>query len=369
VRAYVQKAPDLILPLTTLTLLVIGLLMVHSASTVLTLESHHDAFFYVKRQLMWAAIGVVSMIAMSRVDYRLLERYARVILLACLVFLGLVLIPHVGQVRGGSRAWLGIGTFGIQPSEFAKFGLIIFLSWFLSREPDRLLSFRRGLLPVFGVMGLVIGLIMLEPDLGQSAVIGGATLLMVIVAGARKRHLLSLVAIGALGFAGLVVAAPYRLARLLAFMDPWKYPDTIGYHIIMSLIALGRGALLGTGLGGSTQKFLYLPEPQTDFVFAILTEELGLLGALATLMLFLILLWRGMRAAMRVPDRFGSYLAAGLTSVIAVQVCINVGVVSGALPVTGITLPFISYGGSSLMLMLTAIGVLMSISRRADHLR
>ncbi|MCY0874838.1 MAG: stage V sporulation protein E [Firmicutes bacterium] len=366
-RAYTQKSPDFLIPLVTITLLAIGILMVHSASTVLSAEKLHDAFFYVKRQAMWAGIGLILMVVVSRIDYRLFERYARLIMLMCLIFLSLVLIPHVGQVRGGSRAWLGIGTFGIQPSEFAKFGLIIFFSWLLSREPDRMLSFRKGLLPTLGVMAFVVGLIMLEPDLGQSAVIAGATMIMVIVAGARVRHLLSLVAIGALAFVGLVITAPYRLERILAFMDPWKYPDTIGYHIIMSLIALGRGSLLGTGLGGSTQKFLYLPEPQTDFVFAILTEELGLIGAAFTILLFMTLLWRGMRTALRAPDRFGAYLAAGLTGVIAVQVVINIGVVSGAMPVTGITLPFISYGGSSLTLMLTAIGILMSISRRAEH--
>lgn len=365
-RAYTHKSPDLLIALITITLLIIGVLMVHSASTVLSKELLGDSLFYVKRQLLWAAIGLVLMVVMSRVDYRIFERYARLIMLLCLVFLGLVLIPHVGTVRGGSRAWLGIGTFGIQPSEFAKFGLIIFLSWVLSRDPDRMLSFRKGLLPPLFMMAIVVGLIMMEPDLGQSAVIAGATMIMVVVAGARVRHLLALMAVGLVAFAGLVATAPYRLERILAFMDPWKYPTTIGYHIIMSLIALGRGALLGTGLGGSTQKFLYLPEPQTDFIFAILTEELGLIGATFTIVLFILLLWRGMRAAMRAPDRFGSYLAAGLTGVIAVQVFINIGVVSGAMPVTGITLPFISYGGSSLTLMLTAVGVILSISRRAD---
>ncbi len=361
------KRVDLWIPITTISLLVIGIFMVHSASTVLSLQRFHDSFYYVKRQLLWAGLGTALMVLMSRVDYRVFERYARLILLICIIFLALVLIPHIGQVRGGSRAWLGIGTFGIQPSEFAKFGLIIFLSWLFSRFPDRMLSFRQGFLPPLLVMGIVVGLIMLEPDLGQSAVVGGATMIMVFVAGARIRHLLYLVFAGLAGFAVMIVMAPYRLERVVSFLDPWKYPDTIGYHIIMSLIALGRGAILGVGLGHSTQKFSYLPEPQTDFIFAILTEELGMIGAVFVLFLFAIVIWRGLHAAMRAQDRFGMYLAAGLTGIIAVQVCINVGVVTALLPVTGITLPFISYGGSSLTLMLTAVGILMSISSHADY--
>ncbi len=361
-----HKSADVIIPISAILLLLIGVVMVHSASTVLSQEHLGDSFYYFKRQVMWAGIGLILMYLTSRADYRLWEKYARQIILLCVVFLALVLIPHVGQVRGGSRAWLGIGTFGIQPSEFAKFGLIIFYSWLLSRSPDRMLSFKSGLGPPLTAMAIVIGLVMLEPDLGQSAVIAGATMIMVFAAGARMRHLFAMAGAGAVAFAALVAVAPYRLQRMTAFLHPWKYPDTIGYHIIMSLIALGRGALLGVGLGGSTQKQLYLPEPQTDFIFAILTEELGLIGATMTIVLFGILVWRGLRAAMRAPDRFGTYLATGLTAVIAVQVVINIGVVIGLLPVTGITLPFISYGGSSLTLMLTAVGILMSISRQAD---
>ena len=360
-----QKAADLLIPLATLCLLVIGVLMVHSASTVLSLERFHDAYFYFKRQVLFAALGLLSMWLMSRLDYHFFQKYSRVIVIVSFLFLGLVLVPHVGQVRGGSRAWLGIGTFGIQPSEFAKFGLLIFFSSWFSQRPDRMLFFSKGLLPPLLVMSAAVLLIMLEPDLGQSAVIAGATMILIFIAGAPMKYLWSLVGAGAIAFAGLIAAAPYRLARVLSFLDPWKYPDTIGYHIIMSMVALGQGALLGSGIGGSTQKHLYLPEPQTDFIFAILAEELGFIGAVATLLLFALLIFRGMRTAWRAPDRFGSYLAAGLVSIIAVQVMINVGVVTGLLPVTGITLPFLSYGGSSLTLMLSAVGIIMNISRQA----
>lgn len=360
-----KKTVDLLIPLATLCLLVIGVIMVHSASTVLSLARYQDAFYYFKRQLLFAVLGLLSMWMMSRLDYHLFKKYSLWIVIFCFLFLGLVLVPHVGQVRGGSRAWLGIGTLGIQPSEFAKFGLVIFFSSWFSQRPDRMLSFSRGLLPPLLVMSSAILLIMLEPDLGQSAVIAGATMIMIFVAGAPMKYLWTLAGAGAFAFAGLIAAAPYRLERVLSFLNPWKYPDTIGYHIIMSLVALGQGALLGSGIGGSTQKHLYLPEPQTDFIFAILAEELGVIGAVATLLLFALLIFRGLRAAWRAPDRFGGYLAAGLTSIIAVQVFINVGVVTGLLPVTGITLPFLSYGGSSLTLMLTAVGILMNISRQA----
>lgn len=363
---HVRQAPDLWIPACTVALLAIGVVMVHSAGTVASTLRYHDAFYHVKRQLLWAGIGLISMLVVSRIDYRLYQRHAKLILGGSVVLLLLVLLPHVGQVRNGSRAWIGLGTFGVQPSEFAKFSLIIFLSWYFTRDPDRIQSFRRGLLPPLAFVGAIAGLIMLEPDLGQTAVLIGSALVLIFVAGARLSHLTALAAAGLLGFAALVAAAPYRLARVISFVDPWKYPDTTGYHVIMSLIALGRGALLGVGIGASTQKQLYLPEPQTDFIFAILTEELGLIGAAVALFLFGTLLWRGLRAALRAPDRFGTYLATGLTAIVGVQVFVNVGVVTGLLPVTGITLPFISYGGSSLTLMLTAMGILMSISRAAQ---
>ncbi len=356
---------DLSLVVVALLLVVIGVTMVHSASTVLSGIRFHDNFFYVKKQLLFASLGTFLMFVLARLDYRKLQRVAGLLFLLSLVFLVLVLVPHIGQVRGGSRAWLGIGAFGLQPSEFAKFSLILYLSAWFARYPMRVQSLIKGFLPPLLITGVTLMLIILEPDLGQSAVIGMTIMVMLYFAGARLRHMGSLVMIGLAAFVGLILMAPYRLSRVVAFLNPWQYPDTIGYHIIMSLIALGRGGLLGVGLFHSTQKFSYLPEPQTDFIFAIITEELGMVGAVFVLVLFLFLLYRGMLIAMRSTDRFGMLLAAGLTTVIAVQVIINVGVVTSLMPVTGITLPFISYGGSSLTLMLCAVGVLLSIARQS----
>lgn len=356
---------DWVIVVVTVVLLCIGLVMVHSASTVLSAQKFNDPFFYAKRQLMWAGLGTISMIWTSQFDYHQWRDWAPKIAIAGFLFLAVVLIPGVGQNRGGSQAWLGIGGFGIQPSEFAKLALLIYLAHYLTDAKDKMDSFVRGFLPPLGMALLAVGLIMLEPDLGQSVVIMGATMILLFTAGARWKHLFALLGLGLAGFGVLVAMAPYRIVRIVAFLDPWKYPLDKGYQIIQSLYALGSGGLVGLGLGNSQQKFLYLPEPQTDFVFAILGEELGFLGGAAVLILFAVLVWRGFRTALYAPDDFGSLLAAGITGMIAVQVLINVGVVTGSIPATGITLPFISFGGSSLTLMLTGVGILLNISKQS----
>lgn len=356
---------DWVLVCITLVLLGIGLVMVHSASSVISAQRFGDAFFYVKRQLLWALLGLGAMAWTANVDYHQWRRWAPHLIVVSFLFLAVVLIPGIGQNRGGSRAWLGIGSFGIQPSEFAKLALILFLAHNLEHNKGRLQSFWRGFLPPLAMALVVVGLIMLEPDLGQSVVIVGTAVLLLFAAGARLRHLGVLAGMGALGFAGLVAMAPYRMMRIVAFLDPWKDPLGKGYQIIQSLYALGSGGLLGLGLGNSHQKYLYLPEPQTDFVFSILGEELGFLGAAAVLALFASLVWRGYRTALYAPDAYGSLLSAGITGMIAVQILINVGVVTGSIPATGITLPFISFGGSSLTLMLTAVGILLNVSKQS----
>jgi cell division protein FtsW len=356
---------DYVVVAVTLVLLCIGLVMVHSASSVLSAQNFGDSFFYVKRQVMWAGLGLGLMFVMANYDYHNLRQWAPKLAIAAFLFLVVVLIPGIGAVRGGSRAWLGIGSFGIQPSEFAKLALIVFLAHYLADAQDKMHSFRKGFLPPLFIALLAVGLIMLEPDLGQSVVIMGTTIILMYIAGAKVRHLGLLGGVGLLGFAGLVAMAPYRVNRIVAFLDPWKHPLAEGYQIIQSLYALGSGGLVGLGLGNSRQKYLYLPEPQTDFIFSILGEELGFLGAATVLALFAVLVWRGIRAAMFAPDEFGSLLAAGITGMIAVQVLINVGVVTGSIPATGITLPFISAGGSSLTLMLTGVGILLNISRQS----
>ncbi|CAG7620811.1 stage V sporulation protein E [Paenibacillus allorhizosphaerae] len=358
-----RSTPDMLLLGSTMMLLVIGIVMVYSASAVLAFREFGDSFYYLKRQALFAVLGVVAMLFTMNVDYWVWKKYAKLALLVCLVLLVAVLIPGIGVVRGGARSWLGIGAFGIQPSEFMKMGMIIFLSKWLSEQQGTITLFKQGLLPPLGLVGLAFGLIMLQPDLGTGAVLVGASLLIIYTAGARLLHLSYLGLVGLVGFVGLIIAAPYRLKRITAFLDPWQDPLGAGYQAIQSLYAIGPGGLVGLGLGMSRQKYSYLPEPQTDFIFSIIAEELGFIGGTFVLILFTLLLWRGMRTAITAPDTFGSLLATGIVGMIAVQVIINIGVVIGMFPVTGITLPLISAGGSSLTLMLTSIGVLLNISR------
>jgi len=360
-----RNAPDIWMIAATLGILAIGVVMVYSASAIAAFHDYGDKFYYVKRQLIFSGIGVAAMFATMNVDYGRWRRWAFPGLLVCFALLLLVLIPGIGVVRGGARSWLGIGSLGIQPSEFMKLAMILFLAKFLSDRQQTLHSFTRGLLPPLAILGLAFGLIMLQPDLGTGAVMIGAALMVIYIAGARVSHLGALGLVGLAGFVGLIAAAPYRLARITAFLDPWKDPLGAGYQSIQSLYAIGPGGLVGLGLGMSRQKYNYLPEPQTDFIFSILAEELGFIGGSLLLLLFLLLIWRGMRTAIAISDPFGSFLAAGIVGIIATQVLMNVGVVIGLLPVTGITLPLVSYGGSSLTLLLTALGILLNLSRYA----
>ncbi|MFP4975665.1 stage V sporulation protein E [Paenibacillus sp. CN-4] len=360
-----RPAPDIWLLIPILCLLTIGMIMVYSAGSVLGFRNYGDPFYFVKRQLLFAGLGLVAMYVTANTDYRVWRKMARPALIVCFILLVIVLIPGIGVVRGGARSWLGISSFGIQPSEFMKLGMILFLANWLGRDDYDISGFMKGLMPPLALIGSAFGLIMLQPDLGTGTVMLGATLMMVFTAGARLKHLALLGLTGVAGFAGLIAAAPYRLKRITAFLDPWSDPLGAGYQIIQSLYAIGPGGLGGLGLGMSRQKYSYVPEPQTDFIFSILAEELGFIGGITVLALFMVLVWRGMRVAMGMPDRFGGYLAVGIVSMVAVQVVINIGVVIGLMPVTGITLPLISYGGSSLTLMLTALGILLNLSRYA----
>ncbi|GGD71014.1 stage V sporulation protein E [Paenibacillus nasutitermitis] len=358
-----RSAPDVWMIVSISCILAIGLVMVYSASAVLAFHEFGDKYYYVKRQSIFAVLGIASMLVTMNADYGIWKKWSRPALFICFGLLVIVLIPGIGVVRGGARSWLGISSLGIQPSEFMKLAMVIFLAKMLSEKQQTVTLFTKGLLPPLGILGAAFALIMLQPDLGTGAVMVGASLLVIYTAGARMAHLASLAMLGVAGFVGLILAAPYRMQRITAFMDPWADPLGAGYQIIQSLYAIGPGGLVGLGLGMSRQKFNYLPEPQTDFIFSIVSEELGFIGGGAIILLFAILLWRGMRTAISAPDTFGSLLAVGIVGIVAVQVFINIGVVIGMLPVTGITLPLVSYGGSSLTLLLTALGILLNISR------
>ncbi|MBO9130264.1 stage V sporulation protein E [Bacillus sp. 165] len=362
-----KSTPDLILVTVTLLLLAVGMIMVYSASAVWASYKFDDSFFFAKRQLLFAGLGVVAMFFIMNIDYWVWRTYSKVILLICFLLLILVLIPGIGMVRGGARSWIGVGAFSIQPSEFMKIAMIIFLAKFLSENQKKITSFKKGLLPSLGLVFLAFGMIMAQPDLGTGTVMVGTCIVMIFVAGARIMHFAVMGMLGVAGFVGLIASAPYRIKRITSYLDPWSDPLGTGFQIIQSLYAIGPGGLFGLGLGQSRQKFFYLPEPQTDFIFAILSEELGFIGGSFVLLLFSLLLWRGIRVALGAPDLYGTFLAVGVIAMIAIQVMINVGVVTGLMPVTGITLPFLSYGGSSLTLMLMSVGILLNISRHSRY--
>ncbi|WP_407638493.1 stage V sporulation protein E [Bacillus alveayuensis] len=362
-----KSTPDILLIIITFSLLAIGLIMVYSASAVWAEYKFHDSFFFAKRQLLFAAVGIIAMFFIMNIDYWTWRTWAKVLLIVCFILLVLVLIPGIGMVRNGSRSWIGVGAFSIQPSEFMKLAMIAFLAKFLSENQKKITSFKQGLFPVLMLVFAAFGMIMLQPDLGTGTVMVGTCIAMIFVAGARISHFVGLGLLGLAGFAALVLSAPYRIKRITSFLNPWEDPLGSGFQMIQSLYAIGPGGLFGLGLGQSRQKFFYLPEPQTDFIFAILAEELGFIGGSLVLLLFSLLLWRGVRIALGAPDLYGSFLAIGIISMIAIQVMINIGVVTGLMPVTGITLPFLSYGGSSLTLMLMAVGVLLNISRYSRY--
>ncbi|HEY2420519.1 MAG TPA: stage V sporulation protein E [Neobacillus sp.] len=359
--------PDFILMIVTFTLLAIGLIMVYSASAVWAEDKFHDSFFFAKRQTLFAVVGIAAMFFIMNINYWTWRTWAKTILIVCFVLLVLVLIPGIGNERNGSRSWIGVGAFSIQPSEFMKLAMIAFLAKYLSERQKLITSFKKGLVPSLGLAFIAFAMIMLQPDLGTGTVMIGTCVVMIFIAGARISHFVFLGLLGAAGFIGLIASAPYRMERITSFLDPWQDPLGSGFQIIQSLYAIGPGGLFGLGLGESRQKFFYLPEPQTDFIFAILSEELGFIGGSFILLLFSLLLWRGIRIALGAPDLFGSFLAVGIIAMVAIQVMINIGVVTGLMPVTGITLPFLSYGGSSLTLMLMAIGVLLNISRYSRY--
>ncbi len=359
-----RRAPDLILLFTVVILVAFGVLMVLSSSSYSARVRFGDSFYYFKRQAVWAMGGLLLMLFLQqRIDYWIYRRYARICIFIALALLALSLIPGIGIEARGSQRSILLGPISVSPAELVKLCLVVYLAHSFCRVPEKLRRFFAGVMPHLAVVALVVGMVMLQPDLGTAVTIGGTVLIMLYIAGARPGHLLGLVLLGVPVVHRLIESEPYRQRRFYAFLDPWSDPLGSGFHIIQSLYALGSGRVFGVGLGASHQKFLYLPEQHTDFIFAIVGEELGLVGCTALLLLFCILAWRGFRIAACAPDSFSGLLAAGITVMILLQVMINIGVVTSVFPVTGIPLPFISYGGSSLLVTMGAIGILLNISR------
>lgn len=362
-HSYVGAAPDTLLFASVAALIGIGLVMVFSASSAQALADHGDVAYYAKHQFVWLLVGIVCAFIAYRIDYHILKPIAPYLLV--LSFLGLiaVLVPHVGLAAGGARRWIGSGPISFQPSEFAKLGLVIYLAALLSVRGEHITSLARGVVPLcFLVFGMAM-LVMMEPDLGTASLLVMAAFAMLFAAGARIPHLVAVLLVTLPPAALSVLTSPYRRARFMAFMDPLKDPHNHGFHIVQSLYALGSGGLFGVGLGASRAKFFYLPEQYTDFIFSVIGEELGLIGTIGVVVLFAIVAHRAIRIAVAAPDRFGFFLVIGCVSTILVQAFVNIGVVTSSWPVTGVPLPFISFGGSSLIVSLIAVALIANVGR------
>ncbi|MBF0229968.1 MAG: putative lipid II flippase FtsW [Desulfamplus sp.] len=336
--------------------------MVHSASASISITEHGTALYYVKKQFIFCAMGILIMFMASLTPYKLLNSLAYFILFLAIVFLLAVQIKGLGIKAGGAYRWLNLGGFTFQPSEFAKLALIIFLAYSLSKKQERISYFLVGFLPHVFVLGLLAMLILIQPDLGTVVIMGAISWIMMFVAGVRLTHLLCPAPLLAPMIYFLVYKVEYRMERIFAFLNPWADPLNTGYQITHSLKAFGSGGLFGKGMGMGIQKLHYLPEPHTDFILSIIGEELGLVGVLGILILYAIVIVKGIRIARESDTLFGTFLATGITASLALQVSINTGVTMGLLPTKGLTLPFLSYGGTSLLMNMAGMGILMSIA-------
>ncbi|MEW6672896.1 MAG: putative lipid II flippase FtsW [Thermodesulfobacteriota bacterium] len=352
---------DIMLLFPVLLLVGIGIVMVYSASSALALKKFGSEYFFLKKQAIFAVGGIVALVVYKHIPYRWYRMLAYPILLLALGFLIAIPIPGLGSSAGGAARWLRFGAVSFQPSEFARFAMVVFMAYSMSKKRDRIKDFYIGFLPHVLVLSTFTVLIFLQPDFGSVVILSALTWIMLFVGGARLLHLASslLLVLPVLYF--FMIHAEYRLKRIMSFLDPWQYPTEEGYQIIHSLMAFGTGGIWGAGIGKGYQKLFYLPEPHTDFIFSVIGEELGLVGIFLILGLYTLIVWRGISIARNTGDLFGSFVALGLTTAMALQVLINMGVCLGLLPTKGLTLPFLSYGGTSLLINMASIGILMNI--------
>lgn len=353
---------DYILFYTLILLVAIGAIMIYSASSYRAANELQDSMAYLKKQLVFVGIGSVSVIFFINWDYHKFKKGKLIAFLMVVTIILLLLVFLFPPINGAQR-WIQLGPLSLQPSEMAKYVVVIYLAKSLDKKGDEIKSFWRGVFPTLLVAGIFAGLVLAEKNLSITSVIMFVAFILITISGARKRHLITLGGIGLMAGTSLILMAPYRLKRLLSFLDPWADPRGDGYQLIQSLLALGSGGFLGLGFGMSRQKAYYLPEPHNDFIFSVIGEETGFLGCIIVISLFAILIWRGVIISIKCKDNFGTLLAMGITSVIAIQAIINLAVVTGTMPVTGVPLPFISYGGSSLLFNMTAMGILLNVSR------
>jgi cell division protein FtsW len=356
---------DKLLFLATLLLVLASVVMVYSASAVIALERFHRPYLFLVKQAMWSALGLALLGVVMRVDYRTWKQPVLIWSALATVGLALVAVLFMGRING-TRRWFGVGGFGIQPSELAKLAAIFFTAALLERRMHRINDVKYALAPIGLVVLAFFALIVLEPDFGTSMSLLAIAAVMVFSAGLSYTYVVGAVLCALPAIALLVMGTTYRRQRVLTFLDPWRDPLGAGFQIIQSLIAVGTGGVTGKGLMNGVQKLFYLPEPHTDFIYSVIAEELGLIGATAVLICFGVITWRGLRVSMRAPDGFGAFLALGLTTMVAVQAFFNISVVLGLLPTKGIPLPFVSNGGSSLLINLVGMGILLNVSQHAS---
>ncbi len=355
---------DFVLILLTLGLVIFGIIMVFSASYYWSIDKTGSPYHFLIRDIFWAVSGFALLLFASVFDYHKYERFAPWLLAASFILLALVLTPLGREVNGATR-WIGIGPITLMPGEIAKPCAILFTSWFLSVKPGRILSLTQGVLPLLAIAVAYGAIIMMQPNMSTAMTVIFIIFAIMFVAGLNYRYLIVAFGLAGAGIFGLIFSDPdgYRLKRFTSFTDPFKDALGDGYQVVQSLLALGSGGILGLGLGKSVQKNLYLPEPQNDFILAIIGEELGYAGMICLILVYMLLVWRGIRVAMEAPDKFGMLLATGITAMIAIQVMLNIAVVTSSMPATGVTLPFISYGGNALWIFMFSMGVLLNISR------
>jgi len=340
------------------------MVMVYSSSAIYAYERFGDSAYFLKRHMLFLLLGVIVACAVMTIDYQKIAPHAKLIYMLCLLGLALTLVPKIGFQAGGARRWIAIAGFKFQPAEIAKIGLIIYLADFFSRRKERVKNFFFGFLPPTFIILATCGIVLLQPDLGNAIVIALVGLIIYFASGINFNHILASCLAALPVFYFLIFSVEYRRRRMMAFLNPWLDPKGAGFQIIQSFLALGAGGLLGVGLGKSQQKLFYLPASHTDFIFSIIGEELGLLGALFVVALFIIFIWQGAKLSLKASDLFGKLLSLAIVSKIGLEAIINIGVTAGALPAKGLPLPFISYGGTALIVNMASVGLLLNIARR-----
>ena len=359
-----KKSPDYCLFAVVIILLSIGTCMIFSSSFIMADKWYGDSYYFLKKQIIYAIIALIVLLLSINIDYHFYKKVSIPLLIISIILLSAVFIPGVGRSAGGAVRWVKFGILSFQPSEIAKFALILYMSESMTRKGmNDLKTFAKGILPSLIVIGVIFVLILKEPDFSTALIILGISFVMLFIGGTKIIQLFTLMAAAIPMGALILLREEYRKVRMLAFLDPWKDPLDSGFHVIQSLVALGSGGITGVGLAESRQKYFYLPDQHTDFIFSIIGEELGFIGTVFIVVLFALLLWRGYRIAVQSTDNFACLLATGITFVIVFQSMINIGVVTKMLPTTGITLPFISFGGTSLIINMLCIGILLNISR------